>query len=89
MKHLIILIGFLCLSSCTPDTYERVEVKITYCDNRPAETMRLVLYSGSRFEVSTYKQAVPVLYVTRGGITQYKLINVCDYVIVSTEPIEK
>jgi hypothetical protein len=69
MKYLPMLI-LVILSSCSLPEKKAYQIEITYCDNRPKDTVNVMDYtSPNKFQVQTYKQAVP----------QYKgYLNVCD-----------
>lgn len=72
----------------TPN-YEEYKVEITYCDNRPTEIKSYIVESGLPPEIITRKQAVPILCFCERGVQSVRVLNVCEFKIISQRYISE
>lgn len=70
----------------TPD-FQEYQVKIDYCDSRPTEIKSFIVPTGLPPQILTQKIAVPELCFCGRGIQSVKILNVCNFEILSVRYI--
>ncbi len=88
LMGLIAFIGLYIYFDCITPDFEEYQIEIIYCDSRPKEVKSFSVPTGLPPEIITRKQAVPILSFSGRGIQSTKILNVCDFKILSRKYIQ-